>query len=236
MVGKKGTLRAARSLLYRHGVRAVRTTELAQVGAWPRGRGQLALPAGPAQLGVPRHSQGQPALPAGLAAGWQHPGGGTDAVLCQQPCMRLRLQAKVHPIRGPGVDDAAAPAAQGKTSRWALAWSFTADANAASQPLPRFPNNGAAGGAAAPGQAQQRQPSAGAAAAAPGRRPVGRKLSWQVQAPARAGGAVLAAIRQCMQQATWGCLRSQQLQDQHQPYTFRPARIGRRICCGAWCW
>ncbi|KAL4428378.1 hypothetical protein ABPG75_002467 [Micractinium tetrahymenae] len=130
MVGKKGTLRAARSLLYRHGVRALRTTELAQ----------------------------------------------------------------------------------GKTSRWALAWSFTADANAASQPLPRFPNTSAPAAAPAPGaaagQRQPRQAAGGATAAAAGGgrgRPVGRKLSWQVQAPARAGGAVLAAIRQCMQQAGMHC-------------------------------
>lgn len=31
MVGRKATLKAARSLLYRHGVRALRTTEFAQV-------------------------------------------------------------------------------------------------------------------------------------------------------------------------------------------------------------
>jgi hypothetical protein len=31
-VGKKATLRAARSLLYRHGVRVLRTTEFCQVG------------------------------------------------------------------------------------------------------------------------------------------------------------------------------------------------------------
>lgn len=91
---------------------------------------------------------------------------------------------------------------QGKTSRWALAWSFTADANAASQPLPRFPNPSASSGAA---QAQQRQQPGGSAAAAAGTRPLGRKRSWQVQAPARAGGAVLAAVRRCMQQAGLQC-------------------------------
>jgi hypothetical protein len=35
MVGKKGTLRAVRSMLYRHGVRVLRTTEFFQVPSDP---------------------------------------------------------------------------------------------------------------------------------------------------------------------------------------------------------
>ncbi|PRW44527.1 methyltransferase 16 isoform X2 isoform A [Chlorella sorokiniana] len=94
MVGKKSTLRAARSLLYRHGVRVLRTTEFFQ----------------------------------------------------------------------------------GKTSRWALAWSFVADAAAATKPLPRFPAAGAAAGAAAAGGSSAGAARAAAAVAA--LRPQ-RKLSWQ---------------------------------------------------------
>jgi hypothetical protein len=124
MVGKKGTLKAVRSLLYRHSVRVLRTTEFFQ----------------------------------------------------------------------------------GRTSRWALAWSFTADAAAASQPLPRFPAAGAAAGAgpaggssqqpAAAGQQQQQQVA---------QRPVGRKLSWQVQAPPGAAAPLLDALQQCLRQAGMQC-------------------------------
>ena len=122
MVGKKGTLKAVRSLLYRHGVRVLRTTEFFQ----------------------------------------------------------------------------------GRTSRWALAWSFTADAAAASQPLPRFPAAGAAAGAGPAGGSSQ-QPAAAGLQQQALPRPVGRKLSWQVQAPPGAAAPVLDALQQCLRQAGVQC-------------------------------
>lgn len=89
------------------------------------------------------------------------------------------------------------PAHQGKTSRWALAWSFAADPSAASKPLPRFPSSEqqAAGQPQAAGQ-QQQQPT---------RVPTGRKLSWQVHAPPREGPAVLDAVQGCLQAAGVAC-------------------------------
>jgi hypothetical protein len=86
---------------------------------------------------------------------------------------------------------------QGKTSRWALAWSFTADAAAASKPLPRFP---AGSNNQAEGQQQQ-----GPAAAPALVRPMGRKLSWQVAAPAGAAASLLDAAQRCLQQAGVKC-------------------------------
>ncbi|KAL4858898.1 U6 small nuclear RNA (adenine-(43)-N(6))-methyltransferase [Chlorella vulgaris] len=131
MVGKKGTLRAVRSMLYRHGVRVLRTTEFFQ----------------------------------------------------------------------------------GKTSRWALAWSFTADAAAASKPLPRFPAAGTATAQVAQpasgGHVLQAQPAAqvqaAAAAAAAAARPVSRKLSWQVHAPASASAALYDVALTCLQRAGVTC-------------------------------
>lgn len=87
---------------------------------------------------------------------------------------------------------------QGKTSRWALAWSFTADASAATQPLPRFPAAGSGGGASA---ATGQQPAAAAALPVVGR----RKLSWQVHAQPAAGHTLLEAVQQCLQQAGVQC-------------------------------
>ena len=90
---------------------------------------------------------------------------------------------------------------QGKTSRWALAWSFIADPSAATKPLPRFPAALAAAGAAASGSG-----STGAARPAPvaALRPQ-RKLSWQVHAAAADGPALLDAIQRCLQQAGVQC-------------------------------
>eukprot|EP00887_Chlorella_sp_A99_P005035 scaffold4.g5035.t1 len=127
MVGKKATLKAARTLLYRHGVRVLRTTEFAQ----------------------------------------------------------------------------------GKTSRWGLAWSFAADPTAASAPLPRFPaaSTGASAGRQEasqgrdePQRGQQRQ----RAADAPALRPT-RRVSCQVQGAAAAGGAMLEAVEQSLRQQGLDC-------------------------------
>lgn len=90
---------------------------------------------------------------------------------------------------------------QGKTSRWALAWSFVADPTAASKPLPRFPAAGAAAGTA--GAAAGSGGAARPAAAVPVRPQ--RKLSWQVHAVAADGPALLDAIQRCMQQARVQC-------------------------------
>ena len=113
---------------------------------------------------------------------------------------------------------------QGKTSRWALAWSFTADAAAASQPLPRFP---AAGSAAAGGSAgAAAQPQRAALPVVPA-----RKLSWQVHAPAAAGHALLETVQQCLQQAgcTCSCDRGgYSIRGQLHSHACRAGRGGRR--------
>lgn len=83
MVGKKGTLRAARSLLYRHGVRALRTTELAQVGG-PLARvcsRQSARVLQP-NTGVPRLCPGMGCAAIMLAAGEKEGRRPTLGTLC----------------------------------------------------------------------------------------------------------------------------------------------------------
>lgn len=107
---------------------------------------------------------------------------------------------------------------QGKTSRWALAWSFTADAAAASQPLPRFP---AAGSAAAGGSAgAAAQPQRAALPVVPA-----RKLSWQVHAPAAAGHALLETVQQCLQQAGCTCSCDRGGYSIRGSYTATPAEL-----------
>ena len=102
---------------------------------------------------------------------------------------------------------------QGKTSRWALSWSFAAPPLAASQPLPRFPapGGGTAGpkapGASAPGEGraaagssvQERRGPAAEAGAGVGR--PSRRVSWQVQGPPAAGPTMLQAAQAALQQA-----------------------------------
>ena len=106
--------------------------------------------------------------------------------------------------------------AQGRTSRWGLAWSFAADPGGASKPLPRFPvarAATAAAAAAAGAQALERGSGGGHSAAAPQQRqPVqqaaavpplrpARQMGWQVQGAAAAGGDMLDAAAEALRAA-----------------------------------
>lgn len=97
-------------------------------------------------------------------------------------------------------------AAQGKTSRWAIAWSFSVDANTAVKPLPMGPGTGGPRGGIAsstskprqqPPKHQQPQEAGPAARSNPWAGPnvrLVRQLLWTLKASSADGSKVLSAI------------------------------------------
>ena len=102
----------------------------------------------------------------------------------------------------------AVPAArgQGKTSRWAVAWSFSADPSVASQPLPRQPvSAGQAAAAAARTGAGAAAGAGGCAGGAVAPTRVGRSASWQVRAPPAAAAQLLESMQRAAAQLGAEC-------------------------------